>query len=51
MASEVGIVVRNATKTKVSMPSPPVATNLALGVRERITVDFDRSGCIGLHFQ
>ena len=50
MASEVRIVVRNATKTKVSVPNPPVAINLALRVRESITVNFDRSGCIGLHF-
>jgi hypothetical protein len=51
MASEVRIVVRNTTKTKGSMPNPPVAINLALRVRESITVNFYRSGCIGLHFQ
>ena len=50
IASEVRIVVCNATNTKVSVPKPPVAMNLALRVRESITVSFDRSGCIGLHF-
>jgi hypothetical protein len=50
MASEVRIVVRNATKTKGSMPNPPVSINLALRVRESITVNFDRSGCIGSQF-
>jgi hypothetical protein len=51
MASEGRIVVRNTTKSKGSMPNPPVATGLPLGGRESITVSFDRSGCIGLHFQ
>jgi hypothetical protein len=51
MASEVRIVVRNATKTKGSMPNPPVAINPDLRVRESITVNFDRSGSIGSHFQ
>jgi hypothetical protein len=42
--------VGNATKTKGSMPNSPVAINLVRRVHEGITVNFNRSVCIGLHF-